>query len=602
MKEFFKFTLASLVGTFLAGIILMFVMGIILVGTIVTSANQFGKSEPVVLKSKSVLTLSFDNMITDRDRGDNLDFDFPGGFNNAKTDGLDAILDNLKKAAKDKNIDGIYLDLSYIPAGWAMVKEIRDEILEFKKTGKWVIAYGEYMTQGAYYLATAADKIYLYPEGKMQLSGLGGNITFFKNALDKYGLEMQVIRGRNNKFKSAVEPFLYDKMSDANREQTELYLRGIWNETLKGISTARKIPVDSLNAWADELAIHDPNVAVSKGLIDGLMYKDEIMDELKNRLKVSDYDDVKMISLRKYKKVEGPVEKEDKGGRKNRIAIIYAEGSIEDGKGDETTIGSKTLSEAIREARIDNKVKAVVMRVNSPGGSALASDVIWREVLLTKKVKPFIVSFGNVAASGGYYISAAAHKIYAEPNTITGSIGVFGVLPNAQKLANNFGVTFDGVKTNKHADMGTPWRPLTEEEYGIIQQGVEKIYDKFITVVAEGRKMTKAQVDSIGQGRVWSGTDAIKIGLVDEFGNLEAAIKEAARMAKLNKYTLTKLPELKDPLVDFLEKLTGEELETRFVKNKLGENYQLYQQYKYFEEISKMRGIQMRMPFIIDMN
>ncbi len=600
MKEFFKFTLASLLGTFLAGVVLLFVVGIVIIGSIMSSASEFGKSKVTVVKPHSVLQLTFNHMIVDRDRGDQLDIDLPGIFSTTRVDGLDAILDNLDKAATDKNIDGIYLDLSYIPAGWATIKEIRDGMLEFKKSGKWVIAYGEYFSQGAYYLATVADKIYMHPEGEMQLTGLGGNVMFFKNALDKYGVEMQVIRGRNNKFKSAVEPFLYDKMSDANREQTELYLKGVWNEALRGISQARSLNVDSLNSWADNLSIHSTEAAVKAGLIDGLKYKDELLDELKNRLKVTDYNDVKLVSYNKYKKTEGPAE--ERASKKDKIAIIYAEGGIEDGKGDEETIGSKTLSEAIRKARLDNKIKAVVMRVNSPGGSALASDVIWREVLLTKKVKPVVVSFGNVAASGGYYISAAADKIFAEPNTITGSIGVFGIMPNAQKLANDFGVTFDGVKTNKHADLGSPWRALTAEEYGIIQGGVEKIYDKFLTVVATGRKMTKAQVDSIGQGRVWAGTDAIKIGLVDELGNLEDAVNEAAKMAKLKNYRITKLPELKDPFIELLSKLTGEEVETRFVKEKLGENYQLYQQYKYFEEITKLKGIQMRMPFIVTMN
>lgn len=600
MKEFFKFTLASLLGTFLAGIVLVFVVGVIIVGSLISSANEFGKSKPVTVKAHSILQLSFNNLIVERGSENDFDFELPGGFGRASTDGLDEIIENIEKAAVDKDIDGIYLDLSVVPAGWATIKEIRDELTEFKKSGKWIVAYGEVLSQGAYYLATVSDKIYLHPEGGMQLSGLGGNVTFFKNALDKYGLEMQVIRGRNNKFKSAVEPFMYDKMSDENREQTELYLKGVWNVALQAISEARNISVDSLNSIADNLAIERPSEAVAAGLVDGLKYKDELLDDLKTRVKASDYDDINLLTLRKYKKTG---KKEEAGARKkDRIAVIYADGGIEDGKGDDETVGSTTLSEAIRDARLDDKVKAIVLRVNSPGGSALASDVIWREVVLAKKAKPVVVSFGNVAASGGYYIAAAGTKIFAQPNTITGSIGVFGILPNAQKLANNIGVTFDKVVTNKHADLGTPWRPLTAEEYSIIQKGVEQVYDKFLTVVSEGRKLSKEHVDSIGQGRVWTASDAIKIGLVDELGSLQDAIKEAAKLAKISDYRLTKLPVQKDAFMELLSEITGEEIETRFVKEKLGENYHLYQQYKYFEEISKMRGIQMRMPFILDMN
>lgn len=600
MKEFFKFTLASLLGTFLAGIVLFFVVGIIIIGGIISSASQIGKSEPVSMKAHTVLQLSFDHMIAERGRESEFDnLPLPGGFGTTRTDGLDDIIENIEKAAKDKNVDGIYLDLSVVMGGWATIKEIRDELIEYKKSGKWIIAYGEVFSQGAYYLATVADKVYMHPEGGMELSGLGGNITFFKKALDKYGVEMQVIRGKNNKFKSAVEPFLYDKMSDANREQTELYLKGLWGVALDGISSARKISVEQLNHIADSMPVQQPDVALKLGLIDGLKYKDEVYDELKQKTGAEDYDDINFISLRRYKKTGG---NDDEPKTKERLAVIYADGGIEDGKGDESTIGSETLSEAIRDARLDSKVKAVVIRVNSPGGSALASDVIWREVKLCEKVKPVVVSFGDVAASGGYYISAAADKIFAQPNTITGSIGVFGVLPNAQKLANDFGVTFDGVRTNKHSDLGSPFRPLSPEEYAIIQQGVEKIYDKFLTVVADGRHLTKEYVDSIGQGRVWCATDAKRIGLVDEIGSLEDAIAYAAKLAKLGDYKITKLPKLKDPFLQLISDLTGEELETRYVEHKLQQNFNLYQQYKYFEEISKMKGIQMRMPFVLVSN
>jgi protease-4 len=604
MKDFFKFTLASLLGTFLAGVILFILVFVVILGSIIASASEFGKAKAYNMKENSVLHLTFDKQIVDRTNDNDLDFPLPGGFFQSGNEGLNHILANIEKAKTDKNIKGILLDIDVIPAGWASIKEIRDELVDFKKSGKWIVSYGEIYSQGAYYLASVADKIYLYPEGAMEVSGLSTNVMFMKSALDKLGIEVQVIRGSNNKFKSAVEPFIADKMSDANREQTALYLNGIWNEVLKSIAQSRKIPADSLTSWANNLTIESPEDAVKYGLVDKTLHRDELMEEIGARLNEKDIDDIRLVSLKNYKKSgiadsDEKKEKKDKGYSKEKIAIIYCSGTIESGRGSNQSIGSETTAEAIRDARLDDNVKAVVLRVNSPGGSALASDVIWREVVLTKKVKPVVVSMGDVAASGGYYIAAAASKIYAQPNTITGSIGVFGMLPNAQKLANDFGVHFDGVKTNEHADLGSIWRPLSDDEYRIIQKGVDRIYDKFLGVVADGRKMEKSMVDSIGQGRVWAGVDAKRIGLVDEIGGLEDAVKAAAKLAGLENYRILDLPALKTPFEEFVSEFTGEEIRAKYVKDQLGSNYEVYQHYKYFEEVSRMRGMQMRLPYLI---
>jgi len=415
-----------------------------------------------------------------------------------------------------------------------------------------------------------------------------GQVMFFKGLLDKIEVEAQVIR--HGKFKSAIEPFTLDKMSEPNKVQTLTFISGMWNHILSGISASRNIPVENLTTIANEFKIQSPDDAVSLKLVDKLLYKDEVLVELKNRVEAKTIKELKLMKLGKYAKA--PVD--DKKSSGDKIAVIYATGNIISGEGDDASIGSESISKAIRKARLDDKVKAVVLRVNSPGGSALASDVIWREMLLTKASKPVVVSMGNVAASGGYYIACAADKIFAYPNTITGSIGVFGIIPNMKEMfSKNLGITFDEVKTNPYADYIPITRPMTDGEKKIITHDIENIYSTFITHVSEGRKMTVARVDSIGQGRVWSGVDAKRLGLVDEFGGLDDAIAEAAKLAKLKEYGTMELPEQKDTFEQLMETFTGDNSSV-FLKKELGAAYPYF---NYLSRMSKMEGVQALMPY-----
>jgi protease-4 len=587
MKEFFKFTFASMLGFILASLLAM----LIFFG-IIASALSFTKKEAVVVEEKTILHMSLDTEISDRaPENPFAAFDF-NSMSGSQPLGLNDILSALKNAARDNKIKGIYLDLSVIPAGMATVEEIRNALLDFKKSGKFIISYGETYSQKAYYLASVADKIYLNPAGGMEFKGLSGEVMFFKGMLEKLDIEAQVIR--HGKFKSAVEPFMLDKMSDASKEQTLSYVSAIWYQMLNGISASRKIDAAQLTNIADNFLCQTAEDAVSLKLVDKLAYKDEVLEELKNKSGVSGIKDLKLLKFAKY--VDSPESRETSGVSGDKIAIIYASGNIISGEGDEGSIGSERISKAIRKARMDDKVKAIVLRVNSPGGSALASDVIWREVTLSKKVKPVVVSMGDLAASGGYYISCGASKVFASPTTLTGSIGVFGIIPNAGKFFNNkLGISFDGVKTNPYADYIPLTRAMNEEEKKIITREIEGIYSTFITHVAEGRKMTTAGVDSIGQGRVWSGMDAKRIGLVDEFGGLNDAIKAAADLAKLKEYKTMELPYQKDPFTKIMEALSGENTSV-FVKQQLGPAYSYLE---YLKKISQIQGVQAMMPFDI---
>ncbi|HNW71951.1 MAG TPA: signal peptide peptidase SppA [Candidatus Paceibacterota bacterium] len=437
--------------------------------------------------------------------------------------------------------------------------------------------------------------ISINPEGALVFKGLSGEIMFYKGLLEKLDVKVQVIR--HGKFKSAVEPFILDKMSDANKEQTLKYLSSIWNYLLEGISKSRNMTIDELNAIADSFKIQTAKDAVTYKLIDKLLYKDELLAEIRTKLSIGEKDKISMMSINKY--IDAPDNsKKDKPFTKDKIAIVYAIGQIESGKGSDETIGSETISEAIRKVRLDSTIKAVVLRVNSPGGSALASDVIWREVVLTNKIKPVVASMGDIAASGGYYISCAARKIIASPNTITGSIGVFGLVPDFKGLFNNqLGITFDNVKTNKYADFGTVYRPLNESEKNIHQTNVENVYQTFITHVSEGRGLTTEQVDSIGQGRVWSGVDAKEIGLVDDFGGLNKAIETAAQLAKIDNYKMVSYPEQKDPFTKIIEELSGDSENSTLLKKELGETYEYYQ---FVKDVKNMKGVQARMPYLIN--
>jgi protease-4 len=589
MRQFFKFLFASILGFVLGSILLIF----ILVGIISAAVNSFDDEKVTDVKSNSMLFLDFQKPIVDRASKNPLENINFNTFESDPSVGLNTILENLRKAKEDKNIKGIYMELSTINSGIATVEEVRNALLDFKKSGKTIISYSEVYTQKSYYLASVADKIYMNPQGAMELKGLAAEIMFYKGLLDKIEVETQVIR--HGRFKSAVEPFILDKMSNDNRLQTRGFMQSIWNFMLNNIASSRKLNFDELNTLTNNFSIREPEDAIKYKLIDKLVYKDEVLEELKKLTGVTEKEDnPQLISLSKYSK--GP-SLEKKSLKDAQIAIIYASGEIESGEGASDKIGSETVSKAIREARLNDKIKAIVLRVNSPGGSALASEVIWREAELANKVKPVVVSMGDVAASGGYYISAASRKIFASPNTITGSIGVFGLIFNAQKMLNNkLGITIDTVKTNRLSDFGSMSRALTAEEKQIFQQGVEKVYDTFTKRVADGRKMKQSNVDSIGQGRVWSGVEAKNIGLIDEFGGLNDAIAAAAKMANLSKYRTIELPKQKDPFTEILSEL-GNEAETKYLNYKLGDEA------KYFnkaQELLKMQGIQARLPYVID--
>jgi protease-4 len=585
-RLFFGAFFGSCLGILVTGIVTTLIIVFAIIGS-VKDAVKMGEEKTFALKDKSVLKLNLDGIIKDRGVRNPLGELDLGPFMPKGNIGLNDIIANLQKAKNDPKIKGIYLEVSSPSAGFASLEEIRNALLDFKTSKKFIYAYAEVYSQKGYYVATAADKVYLNPQGGMEIKGLSSQLMFYKNMLEKLNIEVQIFR--HGKFKSAIEPFMLDKMSDANRAQVETYLGSIWNQMVKGISEQRGISATEINAMADNMSVRSPEDALSYKLVDQLQYEDEVLSVLRKSLDIKEKDKINFVSLDNYL---------DAGNKantsSNRIAVIYALGEIESGDGDENSIGSDRIAKAIREARLDDDVKAIVLRVNSPGGSALASDVIWRETVLAKKAKPFIVSMGDVAASGGYYISCAADRIFAQPNTITGSIGVFGLIPNAQKaLSEKLGITIDTVNTNKHSDVGTILRGVTPEEHAYIQQGVEKIYDVFITKVGEGRNMPKNNVDSIGQGRVWSGADAIKINLVDELGGLNDAVSYAAKKAKLKDYKIKDYPKRKEPLLEMLG-ASQEEMETRAIKSKLGEQYIYIQQLKH---VLNSKGVQARLPY-----
>lgn len=605
MKQFFKFVGASALGSLIVGVVLTFFFVFILVGAFESSVKElFGdlENQSIEIEENSVLHLSLGSDMPDQGPIDEWNFGL-GGFQNTKKAGLNSILECIERAKSDDHIKGIYLDVSDASAGLAQIEELRNKLIEFKKSGKFIYAFGELYNHKGYYLASVSNVISVYPEGLIQFTGLNSTVMFYKGLMDKLGVQVSVIRGSNNKFKSAVEPFLYEKMSDANRKQVSTYLNSLWGHMLKGISKYRKISVDELNLMADSMQVRNAEDAVSYKLADKTAYKDEAISDMIKLSGLGDDDYISFISISSYMRdsrleEKSPKQKREKHKDDDKIAVIYAEGSIIDGRADDGSIGSVTLSKQIKKARRDETVKAVVLRVNSPGGSALASDVIWREIMLTKKQKPVIVSMGNVAASGGYYIACCADKIFASPNTITGSIGVFGILPNTETMfKDKLGITFDRVNTNANSDLGAITRPLSDKEYRIIQQGVDEIYDDFISKVAKGRKMSKADIDSIGQGRVWSGEDALKLGLVDELGGLEDAIEEAAKRADLDDYFVLEIPEKTTPLEQFISKM--EEGSDKTIElslaNMLGLDEKTWNEFEKIKWILTQKGIHARM-------
>ncbi|MDR1882422.1 MAG: signal peptide peptidase SppA [Prevotella sp.] len=585
MKEFFKSLLASVLGCSIVLGLCFLVFFVFLAAML-----SFGSQEEYVLKDNTVLTLKLDGVLYDRVEEENPLLALLGQDKDIKS-GLDDILSSIKKAKENNKIKGIYINAGAFSASGAFLKEIRDQLIDFKESGKFIVAYGDIYTQGCYYLSSVADKMIMNPEGNMDLHGLSVSPVFYKGLLDKIGIEMQIFKVGT--FKSAVEPFMLDKMSEANREQVSSYIGDMWSVVTSEISNSRNISVEKLNIIADSLALFKkPEICVQDGLIDTLMYETGVREYLKTLL--AGVEKAKDVHLASVKDIT-TVPPENKSKSKDVIAVLYAEGSITDGSGTDG-ITSKRFVKELGKLKDNDNVKAVVFRVNSPGGSAYASEQIWKAVSDLKEKKPVVVSMGGYAASGGYYISCNASKIIAEPNTLTGSIGIFGMFPNVEGLTRKAGLTFGNVKTNKHADFGDVTRPMNADEKAILQNYIERGYDLFLTRCSDGRGIPKNSLDSIAQGRVWTGREALKIGLVDELGGMDKAIEEAAGLAGLTDYSLNSFPKKRD----FLESLLGnqkEELVTQVMKEYLGSDYKLF---KTIKEIKEQDFIQARIPYDID--
>ena len=585
--KFLGNVLATVIGLFVFIMLLFF-------GVLIISAVMGSGSDVVHVKSDSVIELDMKN----------ISLDYTGKFKDPwvtlfseeSSVGFIDALNAIEAAKTDKDIKGISILNSTSNLGLAQSKALRDKLNDFKTSGKFIVSYADAFSQKEYYINSVADTIYLNPVGEMDFKGLSTEIMFFKGIQEKSGVKMEVIR--HGKYKSAVEPFLENEMSEANREQVSALLNSAWTSIVTDISTSRKITVDTLNSIANQLGARTPEMALSRKLIDKIGYEDQYHNGIRKALKVEkdkDYNKVKIADYAK-KNAQTPqiVDSNDK------IAVIYAQGEIQGGKGDVNIIGEEAMRTALQEARKDDKVKAIVIRVDSPGGSALTSELIWREIELTKKSKPIVVSMGNLAASGGYYIACNANKIIAEPSTITGSIGVFGILPNMTELSNKIGISTSQVKTHEHSAGYSPFRPIDEKFKEVTTESVEHIYDTFVSRVAAGRNMTVEQVDAIAQGRVWTGSEALKIGLVDQLGGLDLALKEAAALAKIKKFKTQNYPEFDKTLFEFISdqnKMPFAKSKETMIKEELGiEAYETFQQIK---KLTTHQGIQMLMPYTL---
>lgn len=589
MKQFFKYVFATIVGIILTGF-LGFIFLIFLISALVSS---IGEAETVSVKANSMLYLDLNQPILERTPEDSYNYSkLIGG--SEKNIGFYDLIKGIKEAETDSRIKGIYINVTAPSTGMATMREVRKALLEFRKTGKQIYAYSEVYSQGGYYLASAANKVYLNPVGDLEFKGLNASIMFFKGALDKLGIEAQIIRVGD--FKSAVEPFTSTKMSEYNKTQTKEYIESMYAQFLSDIATDRNLSVDSLRIIADQYAVRQPEDALQLKMIDGIKYKDEVLDELMKLTGARKSSNIPIVSINDYIK---NTSKSIGTKPKDKIAVIYLNGDIVSGEGNDESVGSERISRSIRRARIDSNVKAIVVRINSPGGSALASEVMWRELHITKKEKPIIASFGDVAASGGYYIGVAADSILVQPNTITGSIGVFGIIPNAQKLMNEkLGITFDNVKTSKHADILDLTRPMTPAERSIMQANINRVYDTFIDRVAKGRNRSTQYINSIAGGRVWSGSDAVRLGLADRTADFNQAIESAAKKAKIKSFSVVEYPDKIDPIKSLLS-TTKDYIKSYIIKTEIGHEYAIYNKIKKATEVS---GIQMRMLSIPEIN
>ena len=588
MAKFFKSLLLTIVGSIFTALFIVLLIFLIISGIASSSEKH------VKIKENTLLTIDLNKVIKDRAVSDPLtELLGESPFGEPEL-GLNKILKNIEKASKDKNINGIYLECGSPMAGYATLGEIREALKSFKDSGKFVTAYAPSYSQKGYYVASVANEVYMPAQGSLDFKGISSQRTFFKGTLEKLGIEIQIFK--YGKYKSAVEPFILNKMSDPAKEQTIAYTSSIWNNVAKDISASKGLSVDKLNQIADNGSMFvNSQLYLEAGLLSGIKYKDEVIEKLKEKTGTQEDDDIEQVTLSDYDYVYIP--KETKGLIKDKIAVIYAEGDI-DGT-DDDGIKSEELSKTIRKARRDKSIKAVVLRVNSPGGSALGSDIIGREIDLCKKAKPVIVSMGDLAASGGYWISCTADTIVANPTTITGSIGVFGMIPNTKKLMNQkLGITFDGVKTNKFSDMPTITRPFNEDEKAIIQSSINSIYESFINRCAEGRSTTDEKIDEIGQGRVWSGENAMDINLVDVMGGLKTAIEIAREKAGLETYRIKELPEKLSPLEELFKDMKTE-TKAYITESFLGINYK---ELEIINKVKSIEPIQARLPYSININ
>ncbi len=577
--NFFKTFLASLLAFFVANFVWFFLFIIIVAGI-----AAIGSSTTIV-EPKSVLKIDLAESIVDQPVNDPLAGFDPMSMNVQKSVSNMQVMNAIESAAQDDNIEGIYINLTGAgTASAALLEEVRDYITAFKESGKFVVAYGEVYSQGGYYLASVADSIYLNPVGEMEWRGLAAQVMFYKGLLDKLGVEPQVFR--HGTFKSAIEPYILNKMSPENRTQMETYINSIWGTMVADIAKERNLSIDSLNMFATDLTAMMAEDALANRMVDGLKYEDEVEDILREKLELDADEDITFVTLGEYiaAKPYTPSYSD------NKIEVIYAEGQIVQGASEQGTLGSSTLADQLAEARLDEEVKAVVLRVNSPGGSALASEVIWREMELLRQQKPVIVSMGDYAASGGYYISAPADAIIADATTLTGSIGVFGLMFNAEKALNNkLGITIDVAKTNPSADMGMPFRAVSSSERAHIMRGIEQVYSTFVNHVADGRNMTFDSVDAIGQGRVWTGNDGNRIGLVDEIGGLKYAIAVAADKAEcLDDYMVRESMGEPTGLAALLSSLEAH-ISDRKMRKEMGA---MYDEYRSLRALMENEGVQ----------
>lgn len=579
--KFLGNVLATIVGLFVFFMICFF--GLLLIGALFS-----GGEEKVTVKNNSVIELDLSKIKYDYAGKVNFkDFD----YFNADHDGLSDVLKAIEYAKSDSNIKGISILNDVSDLGIAQTKALRDQLEDFKKSGKFVYSYSDAYSQKEYYLNSVADCIYINPIGELDFKGLSAEIMFYKDLEEKSGLKMEVIR--HGKYKSAVEPFLENKMSDANREQTTQLLNSIWGSVITDIAKSRKISTVRLNQIADGLLARTPEMAKAERLVDKIAYEDVYHNDIRKALKVNNDEDYNKVSIADY--AEDVATSNIDLTSNDVIAVIYAQGEIGSGEGDVNEIGEGSMRRSLQEARKNNDVKAVVLRINSPGGNALTSELIWREIELTKKVKPVVVSMGDYAASGGYYIACNANKIYAEANTITGSIGVFGILPNFTEAVKKIGINVEQVKTNPNASEYSPFKPLDDNYRAFAQEGVEKIYGVFVKRVADGRKLTTTQVDAIGQGRVWSGQDALTIGLVDKIGGMDEAIKEAAKLGKTTKYRTQDFPEYDKEFGDILSKFGLAQSKESIIKETVGE--QNFEILKHIKQLTSQKGVQARMAY-----